>query len=42
MLLPDRQDWDERHYGRNELFFWVKEGRDPLGDGEADETHDGA
>jgi len=22
--LPDRQDWDERHYGRNELFFWVK------------------
>ena len=22
--LPDRQDWDERQYGRNELYFWVK------------------
>jgi 16S rRNA (guanine(966)-N(2))-methyltransferase RsmD len=22
--LPDRQDWDERRYGRNELYFWVR------------------
>jgi 16S rRNA (guanine966-N2)-methyltransferase len=40
--LPGRQDWDERHYGRNELFFWVKGERTPTGDGEADATHDGA
>jgi 16S rRNA (guanine(966)-N(2))-methyltransferase RsmD len=23
-LLPDRHAWDERHFGRNELYFWVK------------------
>ena len=23
--LPDRAHWDERHYGRNSLLFWVKE-----------------
>ena len=23
--LPDRPAWDERKYGRNQLFFWVKE-----------------
>jgi hypothetical protein len=23
--LPDRAQWDERHYGRNYLLFWVKE-----------------
>jgi 16S rRNA (guanine(966)-N(2))-methyltransferase RsmD len=34
-LLPDRQEWDERHYGRNELFFWVKGDRTEV-------THDGA
>jgi 16S rRNA (guanine(966)-N(2))-methyltransferase RsmD len=22
--LPDREDWDERKYGRNFLFFWVQ------------------
>ena len=22
--LPDRAAWDERHYGRNYLLFWVK------------------
>jgi 16S rRNA (guanine966-N2)-methyltransferase len=23
--LPRRAEWDERHYGRNSLLFWVKE-----------------
>lgn len=23
-LLPDRERWDERHYGRNYLLIWVK------------------
>ncbi len=23
--LPDRDEWDERRYGRNHLLFWVKE-----------------
>jgi 16S rRNA (guanine(966)-N(2))-methyltransferase RsmD len=24
-LLPDLENWDVRHYGRNDLLFWVKE-----------------
>jgi 16S rRNA (guanine(966)-N(2))-methyltransferase RsmD len=27
--LPDRENWDERHYGRNYLLFWVKEEAGP-------------
>jgi 16S rRNA (guanine(966)-N(2))-methyltransferase RsmD len=27
-LLPDRDQWDERRYGRNRLLIWVKEGRE--------------
>jgi 16S rRNA (guanine966-N2)-methyltransferase len=29
--LPDRAAWDERRYGRNQLFFWVA-GQDPAPD----------
>jgi 16S rRNA (guanine(966)-N(2))-methyltransferase RsmD len=35
--LPERLAWDERHYGRNELYFWVKGPK-----GEAEVTNDGA
>jgi 16S rRNA G966 N2-methylase RsmD len=26
--LPERAAWDERHYGRNHLLFWVRESPD--------------
>ena len=33
--LPDRLHWDERAYGRNQLFLWVKES-----DAEEDQPHE--
>ncbi|HVS35726.1 MAG TPA: RsmD family RNA methyltransferase [Gemmataceae bacterium] len=39
--LPDRDGWDRRTYGRNELFLWVKES-DPERNGQEDERHDDA
>lgn len=33
--LPDRLHWDERAYGRNQLFLWVKEA-----DAEEDQPHE--
>lgn len=29
--LPERPAWDERHYGRNHLLFWVKESAEQAG-----------
>lgn len=45
--LPDRLRWDERGYGRNQLFLWVKEvdappeeAADAGTDGEEDQRHE--
>ena len=44
--LPDRMNWDQRSYGRNLLFLWVKESAAPEEpalaetDDEEDEPHD--
>ena len=45
--LPDRPRWEERSYGRNQLFLWVKEVDAPPGDtadagtdGEEDKAHE--
>ena len=41
--LPERDHWDRRTYGRNELFLWVKESEAPADvdrNGEEGEPHD--
>jgi 16S rRNA (guanine966-N2)-methyltransferase len=35
--LREREKWDERHYGRNSLLFWVKEADEELPDQAADQ-----
>ena len=37
--LPDRANWEERSYGRNQLYIWVKESDEPT-DADEDEAHD--
>ena len=41
--LPDRANWEERSYGRNQLYIWVKESDEPTDsarDADEDEAHD--
>jgi 16S rRNA (guanine966-N2)-methyltransferase len=37
--LPDRAHWEERSYGRNQLYIWVKDSDEPM-DVDEGEAHD--